>query len=30
MALRRGNNIITLTDIEEGIRREYKKEGKTA
>lgn len=29
MALRRGGNIILLSDLEEGIRREYRKEGKT-
>jgi ATP-dependent 26S proteasome regulatory subunit len=29
MALRRGGNNILLSDLEEGIRREYRKEGKT-
>lgn len=29
MALKRGSNEITLTDIEEGIRQEYLKEGRT-
>ncbi|HEU4718442.1 MAG TPA: ATP-binding protein [Bacteroidia bacterium] len=29
MALRRGGNTILLSDLEEGIRREYRKEGRT-